>query len=162
RDHVFGITAIEINPRDFPIVAHGKISAPASITDQIVSAVPSDTHTVAFFPLSNIGADSIDAAGDFMSRHSRVLKPRPETLFNQSVAMTNAARLHFYTNLTRVRLWNIPFYQYPISTGFPDLRRVHSLIHKYLVLVWLLNRFVWQEAGRDLFHRADNVCGNCY
>src|SRR5207253_3606009 len=151
RDHVFGITAIEINPGDFPTYAHGKISAPASITDQIVSAVPADTHTVAFFPLSNIGADSIDAAGDFMSRHSRVLKSRPETLFNQSIAVTDSACFHFHANLPGGRFGYIAFYQFPTSTGFPDLRRFHLVAHK--------NWFVFCKRYLAVFRGPSRVGG---
>src|SRR5205823_14686749 len=104
--------------------AHGKISAPASITDQIVSAVPADSHTVAFVPLSNIGADSIDAAGDFMPRHSRVLKSRPETLFNQSVAVTNSACFHLHANLPVGRLADIACNNFATSAALRRLSRV--------------------------------------
>src|SRR5205807_9961510 len=79
-----------------------------------------------------------------------------------SVAMTNGARLHFYTTLSTGPFWNMPCCQFPISAGVPGLRRFPSLIHEYLVLVCLFNRFVWQEARRELFHRAESVCEKRY
>jgi len=126
----------------------------ASITDQIVSAVPADT-TRLLLPLSNIGADSIDAAGDSCPG-TRGIEVPAKTLFNQSVAVTNSACFHLHANLPGGRFGYIAFHQFPISTGFPTCA-ASFLIHKYLSLS-VFNRFVWQEARRELFHRAESVC----
>src|SRR4029077_4767150 len=45
--------------------------------------------------------------------------------------------------------------------GFPTCA-AFILLFIYLVLVCLLNRFVWQEARRELFHRAESVCEKRY
>src|SRR5207302_9339175 len=47
RNHVFGVTAVEIDAGDFAIRAHAEISATAFVANKIVSAVPADTNALA-------------------------------------------------------------------------------------------------------------------
>src|SRR5712691_8785157 len=88
-------------------------------------AMPADADALTFFPLRDVAADRIDASRDFMTRHPRILKPGPETLFDEHIAVANAARLHFHANLPSAWLRDFAFHQFPISTGFADLRRLH-------------------------------------
>jgi hypothetical protein len=65
-----------------------------------------------------------------MTRHTGILKPGPKTLLDDEIAVANAARLHFHADLSRAWLRDVAFHQFPISTGFADLRRLHFRIHK--------------------------------
>ena len=95
-----------------------------------MSAMPAHADALTFLPFRDVAADRIDASRDFMTRHARILKPGPQTLFDEHIAVANAARLHFHANLAGARLRDIAFHQFKISTGFADLRRFHFLIHK--------------------------------
>ena len=65
-----------------------------------MSAMPAHADALAFFPWRDVVADRIDAPGDFVTRHTRILNSGPETFFDQHVAMANAARLHFHAHLS--------------------------------------------------------------
>ena len=51
-----------------------------------MSAVPANTDTIAFLPIRDAIADRINTAGNFMARDPRILKPRPETLYDEDIA----------------------------------------------------------------------------
>jgi hypothetical protein len=72
--------------------------------------MPAYADALVFFPLRDIAADRIDASRDFMTRHPRILKPGPETLFDDKIAVTNAARLYFHANLPNAGLWDFAFH----------------------------------------------------
>ena len=78
-------------------------------------------------------AGRIDAACNLVTRHARKLKPRPDTLLNEHIAVANATRLHFHANLPGAWLRNIAFHQFPIPARFTDLRRLH--FHNVLTVV---------------------------
>ena len=71
-----------------------------------MSAVPADTNALTNRPSGDIGADGINASSYFMTGHARILKPRPETLFDERVAVANAARFDFHPNLSGARFRN--------------------------------------------------------
>jgi len=98
-----------------------------------MSAVPAYADPLTFFPLRDFVADCIDASRNFMTRHTRKLKPRPETFFDDKIAVANTARFHFHANLPRARLRDIAFHQFKISAGFANLRRLHLHPHKMLL-----------------------------
>jgi hypothetical protein len=95
-----------------------------------MSAMPAYTDALTFLPFNDVPANRIDAAGDFVTRHTWILKPGQQSVLNQDVAVANAARLHFHAHLTGAWLRDIAFYQFPISTGLTDLCRLHFHIHK--------------------------------
>src|ERR1041385_6105609 len=43
RDHVLGVTTVEIDPSDFALSAHREIAAPTLVAHKIVSAMPADS-----------------------------------------------------------------------------------------------------------------------
>jgi hypothetical protein len=55
---------------------------------------PAYADALTFLPFRDVAADRIDASRDFMTRHTRILKPGPQTLFDDHIAVANAARLH--------------------------------------------------------------------
>src|ERR1043166_911003 len=104
RDHVLGVTAIKIDPRDLAINAHSEIAATALVTHKIMAAVPADADALVSFPVRHVISQGIDAPRNFMSWHTWILQPRPQTVFDQDIAMANAARVHFHPNLSCARL----------------------------------------------------------
>jgi hypothetical protein len=103
------------------------------VAGKIMSTVPADPNALALLPSNDTSAYRVDPAGDFVPRHARILKSRPETFLHQDIAVANAARLYFHANLPGTRLRDIAFHQFPISTGFADLRRLHFHAHKMLL-----------------------------
>ena len=106
-DQVIGIAAVEIDPGDFAIDAHGEIPAPALFADETMSSMPANADSLTFRPLRNIASDRIDAAGNFMTRHTWILNARPQTVLHQDIAVADATRFHFHANLTGARLRNL-------------------------------------------------------
>src|SRR5436190_20975705 len=86
RDHVFGVTTIKIDARDFAINAHSEIAATALVAHEIMPAVPADADALALLPVRDAIAQGIDAPRDFMAWHTRILKSRPQTVFDQDIA----------------------------------------------------------------------------
>src|SRR5437899_12918478 len=74
RNHVFGVTAVEIDAGDFAIDAHREIAAPPLRADETMPAMPAYTNALAFFPVRHAITDCVDAAGNFMTRPSSLLK----------------------------------------------------------------------------------------
>src|SRR4029077_2929573 len=102
--------------------------------DETMSAMPAYADSLTFSPLRDVATDRIDAARDFMTRHTGILKPGPETLLDDEIAVANAARLHFHANLLSGRLRDVAFHQFPISAGLADLRCLHLHVHKILLV----------------------------
>src|SRR5262249_29660136 len=115
----------EINSGDFAIQAHAEVTATTFIANEVVSAMPADTDAIAFFPIRDALAHCVDASGNFMTRNTRILKTRPQTFFDQHVAVTNPARFNFHAHLSRTGLGNFSFDQFKISTWFTNLRYFH-------------------------------------
>ena len=124
-DHVFGITAIVVDPGDLAINAHREITAPALVAGKIMSAVPADADALPCLPANHAVTERIDSAGDFMTRHARILKSWPQTFLDEHIAVANAACFHFHAHLPGGRFRDVAFHQFKISTGFADLRRFH-------------------------------------
>src|SRR5437899_11536659 len=139
-DHLLGVPAVKIEACDFAIGAHCKIAALALCADETMSAVPPHADPLTFLPFNNVAADRIDTSRDFMTRHPRILKPWPETLFDKQIAVANSACLHFHANLTGTRVRYFAFHQFPISAGLGDLRRLHLPNHK--ILGWFTSLYL--------------------
>src|SRR5262249_21598449 len=132
RNTVSRTPASKIAAGPFAMSAHGEIAAPAFVADEIVAAVPADANAVTFFPTRDALAHCIDASGKFMTRNTRILKTRPQTFFDQHVAVTNPAGFNFHAHLSRTGLGNFSFDQFKISAWFSNLRCFH-FSHKLAV-----------------------------
>ena len=55
--------------------------------------MPAHADALTFLPFNDVAADRIDESCDFMTRHARILERAPQTLFDEQVAVANAARL---------------------------------------------------------------------
>ena len=97
-------------------------------------AMPAHPDALAVFPPGDAAAARIDPPRDFMARHTRILKPGPQALFNEHIAVANAARLHLHAHLSSAGLTDVAFYQFPVSAWFADLRRLH-FVHNWLDLI---------------------------
>ena len=74
-----------------------------------VPAMPTNPDALAILPWLHAFADSIDDSDYFMSRHTRILNPGPESFLYQRIAMTNAARFDFDSHPPWLRLGNVAF-----------------------------------------------------
>jgi hypothetical protein len=71
--HVLLIAAVIANASNFQVLRIAKIFAPARTAGAVLAAVPADADALAFSPGCDIGANLINEARDFVSRHTRVL-----------------------------------------------------------------------------------------
>src|ERR1700681_4374779 len=99
RNHVFGVASIEVDGGDLFELAEDEVSAAARVALEAVSAVPSHADPLTRVPQSHVRADGINASGNFMARHPRILNSRPESLFYQRVAVADTASLDFDAHL---------------------------------------------------------------
>src|SRR5262245_5388992 len=109
--------------------AHGEVPAPAQFADETMSPMPADSNALPLPPCDHVVADGIDVSRDFMTWYTWIRKPRPETVFDKHVAVANAARFYLHAHLPSARLRNNTLDQFPISTRFADLRRLHCRRH---------------------------------
>src|ERR1044072_52504 len=109
-DHVLSIATIEVNARDLAIDTHREVAATTLLAHETVITVPTDTDSLTNAPCSDVLAQRIDAPSNFMPGHTRILKSRPDAVFDERVAVTNPARINFHAHLPNARLRNIAFY----------------------------------------------------
>src|SRR5436190_2147338 len=117
-------------------------------------AVPADAHALALFPVRDAITQGIDAPRDFVAWHTGILKSRPQTVFDEDIAVADATRVHFHANLSGARLGNVAFNQLKIPTGFTDLCSFHFRIFYYSVsacsqLTPLLGRLLSCQPGDE-------------
>src|SRR5262249_16726128 len=87
-NHVFGVSAVEVEARDLALHAHGEVPAPALVADETMSPMPADAHTLPWPPRSNVVAHRIDVSCDFMTWHTWILQP------GQRPSLTNTSLWH--------------------------------------------------------------------
>src|SRR6185503_13642888 len=124
-NHVLRIATIEIEPSHLAIDTHCEVAAAARIAHEAVITMPTNTNTLAHGPCGDVVADGIDASGDFVPRHTRILESRPDTVFDQHIAVANTAGFNLHAHLSGARLRNIAFYQFPISAWSTYLSGFH-------------------------------------
>src|SRR5947207_7521282 len=64
-----------------------------------------------------------------MSRNARILNAWPRPIFDQGVAMTDAARLDFDSHPSSLRLRNFSFNDFKRSSGTRNLNGTHFVRH---------------------------------
>jgi len=126
---VRGITTVKVDPGDFAIDAHGEVTAPALLAHEAMAAMPTDADSLTNCPRGDVRPHGIDPPCDFVTRHTRILKPGPETFFDQSIAVANAACLDLHAHLAGTRFGNVAFDEFPIATCFADLCCLHFRAH---------------------------------
>src|SRR5262249_42059544 len=143
-DHVFSVAAVDVEARDLPIHAHGEVPAPALCADEAMSTMPADANALPWLPCCDVVADGIDASRDFMTWHTRIRQPRPETFFNKRVAVANAARFDFHAHLPSARLRHHTLDQFPLATRFADLCCLHGCNYS------VSGGSFWEEQGEGV------------
>ena len=144
-DHVFLVTAIVAEGRDLFVLAVDEIAPPARVADEAMTAMPADAHALARLPVGDVGADRVDAPGDFVSGHSRILQAGPVAFLHDRIAVADAARLNLDADLIAGGLGNIAFDKFKIAAGLADLDGFHAR-HVSPKKVQSVNRY----------HEADN------
>src|SRR5689334_14966179 len=124
-DHVLRISTVEVNASHFAIDAHGEIAATTLLAHEIMKAVPTDTNSLPDGPRRDVVAERVDASSDLMTRHTRILKSRPDSVFDEHVAVTDTTRLNFHAHLCGARFGNVALDQFPVSTCTAYLRCFH-------------------------------------
>src|ERR1041384_4857129 len=107
RDHVLSVPSVEIDAGYLAIDTHREVPAPAWFADETVSAMPAHADALSGRPSGNVVADWIDASSYFVTRHARILEPRPQTFLDKSLAVANAASIYLHANLSRSGLWYV-------------------------------------------------------
>jgi hypothetical protein len=88
--------------------------------------VPSHSNPLTGLPQRDVGANRVNAPGDFVARHSRILNPRPVPFFHQHVAVTDATGFYLDSYLAASRLWNRALNDFEISTWLAHLHCFHK------------------------------------
>src|SRR5207253_1864056 len=99
--------------------------APTDCADETMTAMPAYADALTFLPFRDVAAERIDASRDFMTRHTRILEPGPQTLFDEHIAVANAARLHFHTNLPSAGLRDFAISNFKWSIRTSNLHDTH-------------------------------------
>ena len=107
-------------------LAEDEIATPARVTLKTVAAVPSHSHPLAGLPQRNVGADRVDAPGNFVARHSRILNSRPEPFLYECVAVADTAGFHLEAHLPASRLWSWALDDFKSSSWLADLYGFHG------------------------------------
>src|SRR2546426_6800857 len=84
-DHVFGVSAVEVDTSDLALHAHREVPPPARVAHETMAAMPADAHALSWPPGAHVVTDGIDVSRDFIPGHTGILKSRPETVFDKHV-----------------------------------------------------------------------------
>ncbi len=101
-----------------------------------MAAVPSHSYALAGFPVGYVGADGVDAAGDFVSGNAWILEAGPIAFLYQHVAVADAAGFDFDPDLVAGGLGDVSFDEFEITTGFADLDSFHFRHSCFLINSW--------------------------
>src|ERR1700722_17892230 len=144
-DHILGIPAVKADGRDLFELTQNEVPAAARVALKAVSAMPSNSHALTRLPQSDVGADGIDATGNLVARHSRVLNSRPVPFFHKRVAMADAAGFHLDAHLpaSGLRSWSLDDFE--ITSRLANLDGLHANpflcdVNLPVSLLWKLSR----------------------
>ena len=90
-----------------------------------MSSVPSHTNPLARSPLTHARTYHIDDPGNFMSRHTRILDSRPQTLLGKNIAVADPAGLHLNQNVPHCRTGYVPLHELQRSSRLPYFHCFH-------------------------------------
>ncbi len=87
REHVFLIAAVVTDAGDLFVLAVDEIASAAGIASEIMSAVPSYADALAGLPVFNVGADGVNATGNFVSRNAWDIGFRANGLLSRAASL---------------------------------------------------------------------------
>jgi hypothetical protein len=99
---------------DLHVAAVDEITTPALEACVIRAAEPTDSDALTALPGTDIGADLVNHAGDFVSGRPRILDTGPNPFFGQDVTMTNATGFDLDADLSGSRIGDLAFDQLEI------------------------------------------------
>ena len=88
--------------------------------------MPSDSYPLTGLPQRHVGADRIDASGNFMARHARILKSRPLSFLDERVTVADTAGFHLDAHLPAPGLRNRALDDFEITSWLTDLNGFHA------------------------------------
>src|SRR5205823_1163754 len=87
--------------------------------------MPADAHALAWLPIADVGAKSINNPDDFMPGNSWILNARKDSFLNNRVAVTDATGLDFDSDRFRRRFWDFPLREFQRTLPASDLNDTH-------------------------------------
>jgi hypothetical protein len=108
-----------------PVLAVNEVASAAGIAGEAMAAVPSDSHAMAGFPVGDVGADGVDAPGNFVAGNAWILNAGPMAFLYECVAVADAAGFDFNSDLIAGGFGDGSFYELEITAGFADLDSLH-------------------------------------
>src|SRR5262245_14389333 len=124
--HIFSVAAVERDAGRLNELAGEDVSAAALVAVAAVAAEPADADALADFELTYPGTDGGDDAGYLMAGDARVLNARKERVFDDRIAVADAAGLHFDSNRAGGRLGDRPLDDFDGTFWTSDLRDSHG------------------------------------
>src|SRR2546425_9476384 len=109
----------------FQISAVAEIPPAARQALSVLTAMPAHSHALALLPFGYTGAQLVDHPHDFVPRNTGVLNPRPSSFFDEHVAVTDPAGLHFDAHVSRAWLRHLSLDDLEISSWFANLCCLH-------------------------------------
>jgi hypothetical protein len=93
---------------------------------EAVPAVPSYSYALTGLPQRDIGADGIDASGNFMAWHARILNSRPLSFLDERVTVADTAGFHLDAHLPAPGLRHRALDDLEITSWLADLNGFHA------------------------------------
>jgi hypothetical protein len=125
RDHVLRVSAVEAEARDLTGHAGKEVATSALVAMPAISTVPPNAHALARRESGDARANHIDHSGHLMARDPRVLNTRESPLFDERIAVADAARVYFDSYRPGDRLWYLPFDDLKGTIGPRNLHNAH-------------------------------------
>ena len=119
------VTSVVADAGNFSVLAVNEVAAATGIASEIMTAMPSDSDALARFPVGDVGAYGIDAAGDFVSGNAWILDAGPIAFLHEQIAVADAAGLDFDPDLVAGGIGNVSFDELEITSGLADLDSFH-------------------------------------
>ena len=88
--------------------------------------MPSYADALSGLPVGNSGSNGVDAAGNFMAWHPRIFDTRPNSFFDQYVAVTDSASFHLNAHLRTTGIGNTSFDNFELTTWLSYLHCSHA------------------------------------
>ena len=127
RDHhILGIATVKADGGDLFELTQNEVAAAARVALEAVSAMPTNSHALAGLPQGDVSANGIDAPGNLVARHSRVLNSRPQPFFHERVAVTDAAGFHLDAHLPASGLRSWALDDFETTSRLADLDGLHA------------------------------------
>ncbi len=97
-DHVLGISAVESDAGHLTGLAREEIAASAEIALPTIAAVPPNPHALTPGQPCHTGTHRVDHTRDFVTGNSRIRYARKDSLFDDRIAVADAASLDLDSN----------------------------------------------------------------